>query len=114
MKNLPLIHACLLAAAILSVSCERQKQLLREKERIDAEIQQAYDESQSLEHRMLALGSQVATAAVNLERQVALADQKAAMIESEISVLESKLKALEDASMEFGPKVDGYKAKYLR
>lgn len=114
MKNLPLIHVCLLVAALLSVSCERQKQLLKDKERLDAENQQAFDESQAIEQRILSLGSQVATAAVNLERQVAESERKATLLEAEISTLEGKVKALENAAKEYGPKVDAYKAKHLR
>jgi peptidoglycan hydrolase CwlO-like protein len=110
MKFLPFIHASLIATSLLLVSCERQKQLLREKERLEAEYQQTVTDIQTIEQRMLALGSQVA----NLERQALAAEQKAAYLQSEVGSLESRVKALEDASKEFASKVDAYKAKYLR
>ncbi len=114
MKFLPFIHALLIAISLLLVSCERQKQLLREKERLEAEYKQTSNEIQAIEQRMLALGSQVATASINLERQAAVAEQKAASLELEVGALEGKAQALENATKEFSARVDTYKAKYLR
>jgi len=114
MKFLSFIHASLIAISLLLVSCDRQKQLQREKERLEAEYKQTVVEIQTIEQRMLALGSQVASASVNLERQASAAEQKAAYLQSEVGSLEGRVKALEDASKEFASKVDAYKAKYLR
>jgi hypothetical protein len=114
MKFLPFIHASLIATSLLLVSCDRQKQLLREKERLEAEYKQTSNEIQAIEQRMLALGSQVATASLNLERQAAVAEQKAAGLELEVGAMEGKAEALENATKEFSARVDAYKAKYLR
>lgn len=114
MKFLPLLHAGLIASSLLLVSCDRQKMLLREKERLDTEYKQTVEEIQILEQRMLSLGSQVATASVNMERQAAAAEQKAVGLELEIGGLEGKAQALENATKEFSKRVDAYKAKYLR
>jgi len=40
MKFLSFIHASLIAISLLLVSCDRQKQLQREKERLEAEYKQ--------------------------------------------------------------------------
>lgn len=114
MKLLPFIHASFIATSLLLVSCDRQKQLLREKERLEAEYKQTSNEIQAIEQRMLALGSQVATASLNLERQAAVAEQKAAVLELEVGAMEGKAEALENATKEFSARVDAYKAKYLR
>lgn len=114
MKSLPLIRAGLAVFLFCSVSCERQKQLLRESERLEAEYQRTVDEIQLIEQRILSLGTQVATASVNLQRQAAVAEQKAAALEIEVGTLEAKAQAFLKAKEEFAPRVDAYKAKYLR
>jgi chromosome segregation ATPase len=114
MRFLPLLHAQIIALAVLLTSCDRQKQLLREKEKLEAEYKQATEDIQSIEKRILSLGTEVATASVNLERQVVAAEQKAASLEAEVGVLETKTQALEKAAKEFSLRVDTYKAKHLR
>jgi predicted nucleic acid-binding Zn-ribbon protein len=114
MKHLPFLHVLLVSLSFSLVSCDRQKQLLREKERLDAEYMQASTEIQAIEQRTLSLGTQVANATVNMERQTVAAEQKAAFLQSEVNGLEDKVRALEEAAKEYSSKVDAYKAKYLR
>ena len=114
MKHLPFPHVLLIASCLMSASCDRQKLLLKDKERVEAENQQAIKDTQAIEQRILALGTQVASAEVHMERQAAGAEQKAAMLQAEIVSLKGKVKALDDTAKLFGPKVDSYKAKYLR
>ncbi len=88
--------------------------MLGERERLEADEKQANHEIQAIEQRILGLGTEVASASVNLERQSAAAEQKAAFLQSEIDKLEETVKALEIATREYSAKVDTYKAKYLR
>lgn len=114
MKILPFLHAALLASCISLVSCDKQKLLLREKERLEAEHAHYTAELQAVEQRLLSIGSQVAGAQVNLERQRVAAEKTAAALELEIGTLESKAQALRNAKSEFSPRVDAYKARHLR
>jgi len=114
MKRYPFTHAALVFSSLWLISCDRQKQLLNEKERLEAEYKQATEEIQSIEQKILALGSQVTNATVNMQRQTAAAEQIATFLQSEVSSLEGKVKALESASKEYSAKVDSYKSKYLR
>lgn len=114
MKFSHLLHAALIALSIMLVSCERQKILLREKEKLEAEYKNTMDEIQTIEQRMLSLGTQVSTASYALERQAATAEQKAQTLEAEVAALENKAQTLANATKEFSSRVDTFKSKYLR
>jgi predicted nucleic acid-binding Zn-ribbon protein len=90
------------------------KKLQDERQRVDNEAERVLADTQALDQRILALGSVSAAATVTLERQTAAMEQKAVLLQREIDALKAKLAAIESASATFGPKVDSYKAKYLR
>lgn len=99
---------------IFLTSCGRQSQLLGERERLEAAEKQAIHEIQTIEQRILGLGTEMASASINLERQSAAAEQKAALLQSEIDKLEETVRALEITTREYSAKVAAYKARYLR
>lgn len=112
--NSSILRVSLLIVAISSASCDRQKKLQEERQRIDTEAERVLSEIQTLDQRILSFGSVSASAAITLERQTAAMEQKAAYLQKEIDTMKAKLKSLESAAATFGPKVDAYKAKYLR
>lgn len=104
----------LLIIAISSASCDKQKKLQQEHQRVDTEAERVLAEIQTLDQRILSLGAVSASATITIERQTAALEQKAVHLKGEIDALKAKLKSLESAAATFGPKVDAYKAKYLR
>lgn len=112
--NSSILRVSLLIVAISSASCDRQKKLQEERQRVDTEAERVLSEIQTLDQRILSLGSVAASAEITLERQTAAMEQKAAYLQNEINTMKAKLKSVESALAAFGPKVDTYKAKHLR
>lgn len=108
----PIAYAALLMTALSS--CDKQKLLLEEKARAEAELQRATDEHKFYEGKFLALGSQVHTAVASIERQTAALEKGATVLELEVSGLSAKVSALEAAMSKYKPIVESYKAKFSR
>ena len=104
--------------ALLSVSlltcCDRAKKLQEERQKVDRDAERVHSETQILEQKALALGAESASAALIIERQTSMLELKASQLQAEIDALKAKLKAMENATAVLGPKVDAYKANYLR
>lgn len=95
-------------------SCDRVKKLHEERVRVEQEAERVQADTQAMEQRILAMGSLGASATLTLGQQTAAFEQKVSYLKGEIATISAKLKALEEASSKHGPKVDSYKAKYLR
>lgn len=108
------IRISLVLAVACLTSCDRVKKLQEECQRVDKEAENVLAETQLLDQRILSFGSVSAAATVTLERQTEALEQKAVLLQREIDSLKAKLAAIESASAAFSPKVDSYKAKYLR
>ena len=101
-------------AAILLVSCDRVKKLQEERQKVDLEAERALAETQALDQRILSLGTLAESATITIQRQTAALEQKVAALQTEVNAMKAKVNAVESAMATYGPKVDAYKAKYLR
>lgn len=109
-----ILWVVLLFVAVGATSCDKQKKLQAERLRVDTEAERVLAEIQTLDQRILSLGSISASASITIERQTAAVEQKVAFMKGEIDAIKAKLKTLDSATTTFGAKVDAYKAKHLR
>ena len=102
------------ALAATLASCDRQKNLINEKAKVEESLLKLRQEHRSYEEKFLSLGPHGAATRFTMERQVAELDRGAIALEVEVRVLENKASDLEAAIAKYKPLVDQYKAQFAR
>ena len=95
-------------------ACNRHKQIMAEKDAVEAESQRVWAEYIAYEQKIKSLGTQGTQLTMTLENQATNSERAAAFVEQEVNVLIKWVIALEGAIAIYRPKVDAYKARYTR
>lgn len=111
-RFLTICGACLTLAA--TSSCDRQKLLIEDKKRAEAELQQAHLAHKFYEDKFRSLGPNSASALITIERQAQTLENSASTLQAEVTASQSKASSLEAALKKFKPMVEQYKAQLAR
>ncbi len=103
-----------LAGLLLASSCEKHDLLLKERADVEAAIKQVNDDLLALDNKIFTFGANPESAAINLERLYADRVQKNTQLEQELALLGKKCSDGEDALKKLRPKLDSYKARFVR
>ncbi len=103
-----------LVGLLLLSSCEKHSKLLEEVKRIDEETKRSYAELAAIDAKTHAYGGDADVGIMTLEQQNAGWMSKNTVLEAELADLNKRCAEGEAAIKEIRPKVDAYKAKYLR
>jgi hypothetical protein len=103
-----------LAGLLLASSCEKHDLLLKERADVEAAIKQGSDDLLALDNKIFTFGANPESAAINLERLNAGWVQKNAQLEQEMALLSKKCSDGEDELKKLRPKLDSYKARFVR
>jgi len=98
----------------LASSCDKPRLLRNERASIEAEIQRANEEMRNIDAKFEALRTAPISYGMTLDRHREEAAKKNAKLEEELAYLSKKCTDGETALSELRPRLDSYKAKYLR
>jgi predicted RNase H-like nuclease (RuvC/YqgF family) len=111
--NQLLIFAHLANLLFLS-SCNKQELLLAERTKLEAELKQGHDELRELDSKFASLGQDSVTASITIQRQNAEWLRKNTSLEAELAFISGKCSEGEAALKQLRPRLDSYKAKFVR
>ncbi len=116
MRNSPAQWAVVggIAVSLLLCSCKEQDALLKEQADVQIALKQAKADLDACQIKINSVGQALPTAAAALEVQMTASDKANAELTQAVSELNSKATHLEEAVKAWRPKVEAYKAKYLR
>jgi seryl-tRNA synthetase len=95
-------------------SCKEHWQLFQELAQLKEKLRRVQLETQETDAKFTTLGQPSVYVAQQLENQVAEEEKAMAKQRLEVAELDSKVSALDQALENFRPKVDAYKAAYLK
>lgn len=103
-----------IAVSLLLCSCKERDALLKEQADLQIALKQAKADLDAYQLKMNTVGQALPTAAAALEVQMTASDKAHAELTQVISELNSKATHMEEEVKKLRPKVEAYKAKYLR
>ena len=112
MKSLLILAS--LAFMVLASSCDKPRTLSNERALVEAEIQRANEELRNIDAKFEALRNAPISYGMTLDRHREEATKKNAKLEAELAFLSKKCAEGEAALRELRPRLDSYKAKFLR
>ena len=103
------------ALAVFSLgSCNRQRDLLQEQARIDAELHRVQAEHATYEARFHSLGAHVFSARETVAARLDTATLIADRLDAEVKRLETKVGAYDAFVQEHQSEVESYKSRFVR
>jgi len=103
-----------IAAMTLASSCDKPRILRNERASVEAEVQRANEEMRNIDAKFEALRTAPISYGMTLDRHRDEAVKKNLKLQEELAFLSKKCAEGEAALSELLPRLDSYKAKYLR
>lgn len=103
-----------IAVSMLLCSCKEKDALQKEQADLQLALNQARAELDTYQAKINTVVPNVPAAAITLEEQLKASEKTNAELTQAVSELNSKATRLQDAVKTLRPKIEAYKAKYLR
>jgi len=112
-KTPPLFFMCL-SSVLFLCSCDKHKLLMAERDQVESETKRMLEETKSLDSKFFSLGNEASTASLTLQMNNRDLAYKNTLMEQELATLSKKCSEGEEMVKTLRPRLESYKAKFVR
>lgn len=103
-----------LSSVLFLCSCDKPKLLMAERDQVESEIKRLLDEAKSLDDKVLSSGVDASSIRFTLERHNSELVRNIVLLEQELASLSKKCSEGEEMVNSLRPRLESYKARFVR